>query len=157
MTFVLNQEIDKMKSITTFVFAATCALTLSAASAQDKSISWKELPVKSQTFVNSYFKAENIAYILVDDDLFGKDYEVKFQDGSEVEFDKNGHWKKLEMKKTAVPAALVPALIQQYCQKSFPGTWIKELKKESKKYKVELSNGIDLVFNAKGEFLRIDD
>jgi hypothetical protein len=32
-----------------------------------------------------------------------------------------------------------------------------KIKKSSRKYEVEISNGLDLEFNKKGEFIRIDD
>jgi len=34
---------------------------------------------------------------------------------------------------------------------------IKEIKKKRTGYEVELSNGLDLEFNSKGKFLRMDD
>ena len=47
--------------------------------------------------------------------------------------------------------------IAQYLQKRYNNMPIKEIKKKRTGYEVELSNGLDLEFNSKGKFLRIDD
>ena len=58
---------------------------------------------------------------------------------------------------TAVPAAIVPAAIQQYVSTSFPGTVITKIDKERYGYDIELSNDIDLKFNYQGAIIGMDD
>lgn len=128
-----------------------------AVNAQDKIIQLSQLPKQAQTFLKAHGATNGISYIKMEDELFKKSYEVKMNDGSEFEFDKNGNWKEIDLKHKAVPAALIPKPIKVYVAKSFPNNKIVKISKESSKYEVELSNGLDLEFNSKGKFLRIDD
>ena len=56
-----------------------------------------------------------------------------------------------------IPTKIIPTEIAQYLQKRYNNMPIKEIKKKRTGYEVELSNGLDLEFNSKGKFLRIDD
>lgn len=145
-----------MKIITKLVLTTSFVVSLSVASAQDKVITFSQLPATAQNFVKSEFKNQQISMVKEDKELFNRDYEVKFNDGLEIEFDKNGNWKKIDNHKSAVPSKFIPASIIKYVEKSFPGTFVTEIKKDNRKYDIELSNGIDLEFNSKGKFLRID-
>lgn len=87
-------------------------------------------------------------------------FEVRFEDGSEVEFDKKGNWKEVDCKRQAVPASvlsLVPAEIQTYAAATFPQVTITKINQKHWGYEVELSNGFGLEFDKKGKFLRMDD
>ena len=73
------------------------------------------------------------------------------------EFDKNGNWDKVDCHHAAVPAAIIPASIAKYVKANFPDSQIVKIDKERGGYDIELSNDLDLKFNAKGKFLGIDD
>ena len=57
----------------------------------------------------------------------------------------------------ALPAAIVPAAIQQYVSTNFPGTVITKIDKERYGYEIELSSDIDLKFNYQGVLIGMDD
>lgn len=121
-------------------------------------ISFGELPAKAQAFVKSYFSSETISVVLCDEELFDKDYEVRFADGSNVEFDKSGEWTSIEMKNgRAVPTQPVPAAMISYVNTKHPGNFIIEVSKEKRKYEVELDNGVDIEFDKDGKFVRYED
>lgn len=130
-----------------------------AVNAQDKLIKLAELPKTAQEFIKKHNATGDISYIKMEDDFFSKkSFEVKLKDGSEFEFDKNGAWKEVDMKHNkAVPSTLVPSAIWAYITKSFPQNNIVKISKKSNKYEVELTNGLDLEFDGKGKFIRIDD
>lgn len=131
---------------------------VSLAKAQDKSISHNQLPAKAQTFIKTYYPQANILQVTEDTDyLFWKEYKVLLKDNVKIEFDKNGDWKEVNAERSQVPAKLIANPIQQYITKNFPGTHITQINKDSRKYEIELSSGLDLEFNLNGEFLRIDD
>ena len=116
-------------------------------SADNKIVEFSDLPSKAQKFVKTYFPDKTIALILCDESLFDKDYEVRFEDSSEVEFDEDGNWKSVEMKGgQAVPEGIVPAAIKTYIKTKHSNNFVIEIKKERKEYEVELNNGIDIVF-----------
>lgn len=127
------------------------------ANAQDKIIPLSQLPKQAQAFLDKNGAISSISYVKMENSFFSKSYEVKMKDGSEFEFDKKGAWKEVDLKHKAVPSNLVPSAIKAYVAKSFPNNDVVKISKNASKYEVELSNGLDLEFNKKGDFLRIDD
>lgn len=126
--------------------------------AADKVITFAELPQKAQAFVKKHFSQKDVILVKMDTKfLVSKEYEVKFNNGTEVEFDSDGEWKKIDMKNNRVPAEAIPMKITEYVQRSFPNTFIKEIKKNRNKIEVEISNGLELEFTKEGDFKRIDD
>jgi len=147
-----------MKTIFKTLAVVALLTTSMGANAQDKLIDLGQLPKQAQNFIKTYSSKLSVAYVKLEDELFSKkSYEVKMNDGSEFEFDKNGEWKEIDMKRKSIPLSLIPQAIKEYVEKSFPKNNIVKLSRSSSKYEIELSNGLDLVFNSKCKFLRIDD
>ena len=147
-----------MKAICKSIFLLAFISISTGANAQDKLIDLGQLPKQAQSFIKTYTSKLSVAYIKLEDELFSKkSYEVKMNDGSEFEFDKNGEWKEIDMKRKSIPGSLIPKAIKEYVEKRFPKNNIVKLSRSSSKYEIELSNGLDLVFTSKGKFVRIDD
>jgi len=128
------------------------------ANAQDKVITFAQLPKKAQNFVTTYYAADQVVLVKEESELLsGKSYDVKLRDGVKLEFDAKGEWTEVDAELKAVPVKIVPASILEYVKKSFPNNEIVQISRSSRKYSVELTNGIDLEFNKKGQFVRIDD
>ncbi|MBC8644054.1 PepSY-like domain-containing protein [Flavobacterium lindanitolerans] len=56
----------------------------------------------------------------------------------------------------AVPTAIVPEAITTYVTANYAGQTINTIEIERTGYDIELSNGLDLVFDSRGQFIRID-
>ncbi|WP_322971019.1 PepSY-like domain-containing protein [Faecalibacter sp. LW9] len=125
--------------------------------AQDRAIRFNELPQKGQHFVKTYFNPKHISAVILDDDIIKKEYEVILTNGTKIEFDGSGNWKEVDGKRNPIPAGFAPKSIVSYVKKSFPNTHIIKIEKKRFSYEVELSNGLDIDFDSKGNFLRIDD
>ncbi|MBP3425501.1 MAG: PepSY-like domain-containing protein [Rikenellaceae bacterium] len=115
----------------------------------------KILPAKAQTFLAEVFPTHEIRYIEAERDIDDPlTYEVHFKDGSEVEFDKNGRWYKIDCGRTPVPLKAVPQGIQDYIAKVAPeGTFITEIERTRGGYEVELNNGRDYRLTEEGKSL----
>ncbi|AIM38232.1 PepSY-like domain-containing protein [Sphingobacterium sp. SG20118] len=145
---------NKIKTIAIVALVGLSTITF----AQKKVINSNELPANAQTFIKNNFATNQISSTIEEKEkLFSKEYKVILNNGTKIEFDKSGNWEEVDGEKTAIPLKIVPTAIQNYVTKSFPDTQIVKIKKSSRKYEVEISNGIDLEFNKKGEFIRIDD
>ena len=59
--------------------------------------------------------------------------------------------------KTPLPNSILPVKITQHVKGKFPQAKIIEWKKKKNTQVVELTNDMELVFDGKGNFLRIDD
>lgn len=125
--------------------------------AQDRAIRFNQLPQNGQKFIKTYFNANQVSAVIEDDDYFKKEYEVILTNGTKIEFDGKGNWKEVDGKRNAIPTTFIPQSILNYVNKSFPNTKIIKIEKNRFSYDVELTNGLDLEFDSKGNFVRIDD
>lgn len=116
------------------------------------------LPENARNFISTHFP--DATYTLVkqnsvaDDD--GSIYDVYLSNGFEIDFDANGNWTDVDGNTQAVPTAIIPAPIVSYVTANYSGQTINTIEIETTGYDIELSNGLDLVFNTQGEFIRID-
>lgn len=146
-----------MKQINKIVLMIALAIMSLSVYAQKKVIQFNELPKSAQSFVSTYYTVQQISIIVVDKEFMSTSYKVKLIDGVEIEFDNKGNWTEVDAEKKAVPNQIVNPKIMDYVKKSFPNNEIVQVSRERNKIEVELTNGLDLVFNKNGKFIRIDD
>jgi len=117
-----------------------------------------ELPQAARTFVETHFPG--ITYTRVEKqsraDRDGSIYDVHLSNGFEIDFTAEGTWTDIDGNNQAVPAGILPASIAQYVTANYASQSVTTIEIERHGYDVELSNDVDLVFNANGEFVRID-
>lgn len=128
-----------------------------ASMSDDRAVTFEQLPQKAQQFIKQHFAAEKVSYAKQDTDLFDGDYEVIFTNGDKVEFLKNGEWKDIECNATEVPAGIIPAKLKAFVSQRHADQKIVELNRDRNDYEIKLTNGMNLKFNLKGDFMRYDD
>ena len=141
-----------MKVMRFLLMALMCLMT-SSIMADDTPIPVEQLPEAAKVFVKDNFKGQKIIYAEKDWNSF----ECRLADGSKIEFNKKGTWKKIDRKAIAVPAGIVPETIMEYVKANFPGCDVTKIEKERYGYEIELSNDIDLRFNYQGVLIGMDD
>ncbi len=134
-----------------------CALVIPVTVLADRPVTVAELPAAAQQFIKSHFPEGKVAYAKVDESVMDVDYEVVFADGAKVEFARDGSWKEIDCKYTAVPESAVPAQIARYVEDHFQGRRIVKLDRDRRHYEVELDNGFDLKFDSHFRLIEIDD
>lgn len=127
------------------------------ACATEQVINIEQLPAEAQTVLKTHFAGDSVAYVMQDKDGLYTEYEVRFANGSKIEFDSKGALKKVDCGTRPVPAGLVPEAVHAYIKTKFPKAFISEWGKDDHRWKAELNNGLELEFNNKYKFLRIDD
>lgn len=145
-----------MKKLVLAVVAIFAMSTLVMAD-NDKPIQVNQLPAKAQTFLNTYFKDVKVALATQETELFSKSYDVVFNTGDKVEFDKSGEWTEVRCRHTGVPAELIPAQIAQYVQTTYPDAQILQIERDSRGYEIKLSNRWEITFNKQMQVIDIDD
>lgn len=143
-----------MKKYFSVVLIALCSLT---ACANEQVIPFDQVPEPAKAIVAAHFDASQIAYVTLDKGLLDAEYDVKFNDGRSLEFNKAGELLKVDCKQTEVPAALIPEAVRAYVKANFPNAFITEWSKDDRRWKAELNSGLELEFNSKYEFIHIDD
>lgn len=123
----------------------------------DRPVTVAELPQKAQDFIRSNFPDKEVSYAKIDGGYIGGSYDLVFVDGTKVEFTRSGDWKEIKCRYSKVPDHLIPQKIRDYVQKNFPNQPVVKIERKKRKYEVELRNDLDLEFDLKGNFLRLDD
>ena len=127
-------------------------MTLNVFAANDRPVTFQQLPQKAQQFINMHFSGVEFLSATVDDD-----YEVYLGNGTKVEFTLQGDWKEVKCPGSAVPAAIIPTAISKYVKTNFPNTIIVKIDKKYGGYDVELNTDMELKFDKNGRFLSYDD
>ncbi len=147
-----------MKKSTLFLAALLCMMMQTVSTlASDRLIPTEQLPAAAMVFIQENFPGEGVTYAKKDFDNGRRKFEVRLNNGVELDFDKKGNWDKVDCQLNAVPAHLVPEVIANYVNTSYPNTMVVKIDKERYGYKIKLSNDLELKFNKQGMLFDIDD
>jgi len=147
-----------MKSTVTFFFTAVLFFGTINCQSQKTPITKEELPKEAQNFISDNFSDYTLDYIVKKVKFTTTEYEVKFREGLEIEFDGQGNWTEVDGRKTAISTKFIPKKIRDYVVEKFPNTSITKIEKEKfGRIEVKLLNSLELEFNSDGDFLRLDD
>ena len=114
-----------------FLLLIAATLTFSVASAQDKKVTFNDLPADAINFVREHFLVDHIASVWKDTDYKDEEYTVIFRDGLEIEFNGDGDWKELKARHGKVPDHVVPQKILAHVRATFPFESIKEVSRRT--------------------------
>ena len=141
------------------IFAMLAVLTLSMVACADRHqlIQYSDLPVAAQEFIQKYFNASDISHIERERDGLHYEYSVHMKNATKIDFDQDGNMESVDCQISPVPEGIVPDLIVSYVSLQYPYQFIVEYAVEYRRLKVELSAGLDLVFDRECNFIGIDD
>ena len=141
-----------------YILTGIFALVLLMTSCSDRPVAPAELPAPITAFIQQNFPNQAITFAQKDLEIMGWQYDVVLADGTQIEFDTDQMWDKIQCPMTnPVPAVLIPAPIMAYLQGNFPGVMIQKIDKDSFGYEVELATGLELKFNQQGALMEMDD
>lgn len=139
------------------IFPLMTALVLLLASCdKEKVVSSNDLPATSTSYINTHFAGQQILQVVKERDDLKTTYKAYLNSGTKLEFNKDGEIYDIESNE-ALPASVIPSTIQTYVTTNYPTLHIKEWELDKTTQEVKLSNGLSLVFDKNGTFLRIDD
>ena len=143
-----------MKKI--FAIAAIALASLQIISADDRPVTFNQLPAAAQAFINTNYAGEKFSYATVDDALILPDYNVMLANGVKIQFEHNGALEKIESR-AGIPSDLVPVQIRDYVQLHYPDAIFTGYEIGRKSYEVKLSNRLEIKFNRNFHVIEIDD
>jgi hypothetical protein len=117
----------------------------------------QQLPQKAQEFVKTHFNDYKVAYVLTDKELADIDYKIRFEDGTEIEFNAKGDWTDVSGKQNCIPTGFILKEITNYVNTYHNDLCITDIEREFNRITVELSNNLEIEFNSKGELISYDD
>ncbi|RZJ71645.1 MAG: hypothetical protein EOO45_11715 [Flavobacterium sp.] len=145
-----------MKSKLLTRITATLILTFSISlSAQEVPVQHSEIPAAAKEFLNEHFKSP-FHHAIKDVESRKISYEVVLEDNTEIEFTESGKWKEVDGKRKGIPTTFIQKQTLDYIQKTYPNEAIIKFQTKQRGYEAELSNGLELLFDAQGTFTRLD-
>lgn len=131
--------------------------SVAAVSADERPIDIGQMPKIAINFIKSNFADVAILYANVERDVLETDYEVGLADGTRIDFDAKGEWKEISNKKVGVPSTILPTKITEYIKANYPDANYINIERNSRKYEVKLTNGLEMLFTPDGRLIGFDD
>ena len=115
----------------------------------------QQLPAPAQEVMTKCFADKTLLTILKE----RNEYEVIFNTGEKIEFNKKGEWTEISCHTTQVPDILIPNPIKMRIMADFSNTRIVKIdrSRNGKKYEVKLSNGLEVEFDKNFNVKKVDD
>jgi len=123
---------------------------------QDKLLAVSEIPEEITSYINNNFSKNVIIKAIKDTDGLSFNYEITLDDLTKLEFNNKKQIIEIESK-TKLPDSVIPSNILNYVHSYYPNNYIRSWESDTRNQKIELNNGIDLIFDINGYFLKIDD
>lgn len=135
----------------------TLSVILFASCEKETIIDSNSLPKTAQEFITTHFAGQSIVSVVSDKEFLESSFEVSLSKGYNLNFNRKGECTKIDGNEKRVPDSAVSQKITEYVEKNYSPSFITNWEKETVGQSVELSNDIELRFNDKGEFTRIDN
>lgn len=139
----------------TSIFATALLFTAITATAQKK-IDQAALPKAANEFLAQNFKGNAITTVKKEVEHGEKGFEVRLADGTEIEFWNDGKYREVDGHNKPIPTQYIDPKIMEYIAKHYPDKKITHIDYGRKDVDVELSGNLELEFDSKGNFLKID-
>jgi hypothetical protein len=115
-----------------------------------------DLPVEISTYLTIHFPKNTIVQVIKDLDGLTKTYDILLSENISLEFNRKKEVIAIDGV-TQLPNSVIPEKILQYVNINYPTQFITDWELDIDNQQIELNNGLDLEFNKKGDFLRIDN
>lgn len=131
---------------------------IAPASADDRAITRSKLPQQARNFLTTHYPRTAISNATIDREVFDTTYDVTLEDGTRLEFTRNGKCVEIRSPRNgSIPASVIPAKMAAYINKNYPGAEVRMMEVDGRECDVELSNGIEITFNHQLEMVRSND
>ena len=137
-----------------FMFAAAAGTIARA----DKPVSKSQLPQQARTFLATHYSDRPVSCATIDSGVFETTYDVALDDGTKLEFARNGEWTEIKSPRGGhIPASAVPSKIADYVGRNYPKAKVRQMEMDGRNCEVELTNGVEITFNRQMEMIRSTD
>lgn len=140
---------------------AAAAIVVVATSCEDdeKVVPANKLPQTAQNFIDTHFPDATITRVVKDTEG-STEYDVRLDNGFKLEFNGSGNWREVEGYGLEIPASFVselPDAMTTYIETNHSTQSLSKVELNRSRYEVELTGGLEIIFNLEGGFVRYDD
>lgn len=123
---------------------------------KDKLMTPNDLPNEIKNYINSHFPNNAILQVIKEKDGISKNYDIILANNINLEF--NGKKEITDIDGSEkLPNSVIPTKILDYVTTNYPDDIITDWSLDDKNQSIKLNNRLELEFNKKGDFLRIDN
>ena len=140
-----------------FITIAIVLASVTFAKADDRPVTFEQLPKAAQTFINTNFPKDKVSFATVDDDIIAPDYEVALVSGVMMQFRHDGSLESIKSRTGNIPAGIIPQQIINGVKGYYPDAVILEYDIDRLSYEVKLSNRMEIKFDRNFNIIEIDD
>ncbi len=124
---------------------------------KDVIVSYEDLPQAAKTFIATYYANTQVSRVERDNDKGIIEYEVYFANRHDVTFNSAGEWIEVDAPEgEAIPNGIAMQPIVDYLAQNYADDGINDITRLQNGFEVDLIYGPDLLFDAQGNFVRID-
>lgn len=142
-----------MKKLITLLSLLLLTVSLSA---DERHITFGELPKNAKIFVLTYFKDIPFKEVVIERRASLAQYEVVLENGLKLQFDRVGLCTEIDAKRGFVPDEVMPKKIVSTVTKYFPDNRIKKFENNGRMYEIKLEDGTTLTFNTTLRLVDVD-
>lgn len=140
-----------------FITIAIVLASVTIAKADDRPVTFEQLPKAAQTFIKTNFPKDKVSFATVDDDIIAPDYEVALVSGVMMQFRNDGRLESIKSRTGNIPAGIIPQQIINGVKGYYPDAMILEYDIDRLSYEVKLSNRMEIKFDKNFNIIEIDD
>ena len=121
---------------------------------EETKIRSEKLPEPAKAFITQYFPGTEVVFAERERDNGTRHYNVRLADGTEIDFDSEGNWTSVDCEYSTLPSGILLPAMETYISENYDTAEAYKVEKESGGYEVGITGGLELIFNASGEFIR---
>ena len=140
---------------TKLLYAIAAFMFSAAFYAQEVPVMENDLPAEAKAFLKDHFKS-GFHHAIKEVANRKVTYDVVLNDNTEIGFTEAGRWKEVDGKGKGIPSTFLQPQIIDYIKQTYPGQPITGIELDDLGYEVSLGNGMDLKFNVRGVFVKVD-
>lgn len=145
----------KKSDILSLVMALSVMSITFSSCDKEKEIAIGDLPKEIAVYIATHFPDNPIISAKIDLEGTRKTYEIKLQGGFELEFNRKKEIIEIEGI-SKLPNSVIPQKILDYVNANYPDNFIVEWELGKNHQEVKLDNKLELIFDMKGNFFRIN-
>ncbi|KAF0202567.1 MAG: hypothetical protein FD170_1741 [Bacteroidetes bacterium] len=136
------------------LFAAIPFLLISCE--KEKILPLTDIPSEIPDYINTHFPETSIIQAVKDTDGFELTYDITLNGGYFLEFNRKKEVIDIDGI-SELPDSVIPEKILEFVTTNYEEYFITGWEEDKRNQQIKLDNGLELVFNMNGDFLRIDN
>lgn len=141
----------------TILFASVFAAMFFFGCEKEEVVAATDLPQSAKDFISTHFVGSAITSVVEERNILEKTYDVVLNNGTSLDFDKNGDCREIDGNSNKLPDSVIPTKLLEYVQANYKTDYIVSWEKDGKQQDIELSNQLELKFDKDSNFLRVEE